>query len=146
MVQDELDQRILALLKKNGKLTNEELGTALDRSPSTIRDRVKRMEDERTILGYSIVVDEDRMGISADAYVSADVPYEKEGEALSGLLSLESVSELLHTTGERRIMFRIKAESDRDLLSLIDRSIRPLGFDNLSIMYVLDRVVRRPGV
>jgi Lrp/AsnC family transcriptional regulator, leucine-responsive regulatory protein len=146
MVQDELDQRILALLQKNGKLTNEELGTMLDRSPSTIRDRVKKMEDERTILGYSIVVDENRVGIMADAYVSADIPYEQESLAISGLLSIESVSELLHITGERRIMFRVKAETDRELLGLIDKNVRTLGFENISIMYVLDRVVRQPGV
>lgn len=146
MVQDDLDQRILALLQKNGKLTNEELGKLLDRSPSTVRDRVKKMEDERTILGYSIVVDEDRVGIQADAYVSADVSPEAEGFAISGLLSLESVSELLHTTGERRLTFRIKADSDKALLQTIDRDIRPLGFDNISVMYILDHIVRQPGV
>jgi DNA-binding Lrp family transcriptional regulator len=146
MVQDDLDQRILALLQKNGKLTNEELGKILDRSPSTVRDRVKKMEDERTILGYSIVVDEDRVGIQADAYVCADVSPEAEGMAISGLLSLESVSELLHTTGERRLMFRVKADSDKALLHIIDKDIRPLGFDNVSVMYVLDHVVRQPGV
>jgi DNA-binding Lrp family transcriptional regulator len=146
MVQDELDQRILALMQKNGKLTNEELGKLLDRSPSTIRDRVKKMEDERTILGYSIVVDEDRMGILADAYVSADIAPEAEGMAMSGLLSMESISELLHTTGERRLMFRIRAESDKALLQMIDKEIRPLGFENISIMYILDHVVRQPGV
>lgn len=146
MVQDDLDQRILALLQKNGKLTNEELGKLLDRSPSTVRDRVKKMEDERTILGYSIVVDEDRVGIKADAYVSADIPPEAEGLAISGLLSLESVSELLHTTGERRLMFRIKADSDKALLQIIDRDVRPLGFDNINMIYILDHVVRQPGV
>lgn len=146
MTQDDLDQQILALLERNGKLTNEELGKMLDRSPSTIRDRVKKMEEERTILGYSIVVDEARVGIGADAYVSADIDFEKEGEALSGLLSLENVSELLHTTGERRIMFRIRAQSDQQMLSILDKNIRPLGFENLSIMYIMEHSVRQPGV
>lgn len=146
MAQDDLDQKILAVLQKNGKLTNEEIGNMLGRSPSTIRDRVKKMEEDRTIIGYSIVVDEGRVGIGADAYVLADISTEREGKGVSGLLSIENIFEVMHTTGERRIMFRLSAENNKELLNLIDKKIKPLGFENLSIMYVLDHVVRNPGV
>jgi Lrp/AsnC family leucine-responsive transcriptional regulator len=146
MAQDDLDQKILAVLQKNGKMTNEEIGNLLDRSPSTIRDRVKKMEDDRTIIGYSIVVDEGRVGIGAEAYVLADISPESEGKGIAGLLSIENVFEVMHTTGERRIMFRLSAENNKALLNLIDKKIKPLGFENLSIMYILDHVVRNPGV
>ncbi len=146
MSQDDLDQRILTILQKNGKLTNEEIGTMLDRSPSTIRDRIKKMEDERTIMGYSAIVNEGRVGMNADAYVSTNIPPEKEGEAISQLLGVENVSEVLHTTGERRIMFRISAESNAELLQILDKKVRPLGFEKIDIIYVLDHVVRNPGV
>jgi len=146
MSQDDLDQKILEILQKNGKLTNEEIGKVLDRSPSTIRDRIKRMEEDRTIVGYSAVVNETRVGIGSDAYILADLSPEKEMEGVSGLLSIENVTELLHTTGERRFMFRLQAENDADLLNLIDKKIRTLGFQNLEILRVLDHVVRNPGV
>jgi DNA-binding Lrp family transcriptional regulator len=146
MSQDDLDQKILEILQKNGKLTNEEIGNILDRSPSTIRDRIKRMEEDRTIVGYSAIVNETRVGIGSDAYILADLPPEKEMEGVSGLLSIENVTELLHTTGERRFMFRLQAENDTELLNLIDKKIRTLGFENLEIMRVLDYVVRNPGI
>jgi Lrp/AsnC family leucine-responsive transcriptional regulator len=146
MSQDDLDQRILAILQKNGKLTNEEIGIMLERSPSTIRDRIKKMEDERTIMGYSAIVNEGRVGMNADLYVSANIPPEKEGEAISQLLSIENISEVLHTTGDRRIMFRLSAESNNDVLAILDKKVRPLGFESISIMYILDHVVRNPGV
>lgn len=146
MAQDDLDQKILVLLQKNSKLTNEEIGHVLERSPSTIRDRIKKMEDDRTIIGYSIVVDEGRVGIGAEAYVLADISPENEGRGISGLLSIENVFEVMHTTGERRIMFRLSAENNKELLRLIDDKIEPLGFENLNIMYILDHVIRNPGV
>jgi Lrp/AsnC family transcriptional regulator, leucine-responsive regulatory protein len=146
MSQDDLDQRILTILQKNGKLTNEEIGNMLDRSPSTIRDRIKKMEDERTIMGYSAIVNEGRVGINSDVFVSANIAPDKEGEAISQLLSIENISEVLHTTGEQRIMFRLSAESNADVLNIIDRKVRPLGFDDLTIIYILDHVVRNPGV
>jgi len=86
------------------------------------------------------------VGMNADLYVSANIPPEKEGEAISQLLSIENISEVLHTTGERRIMFRLSAESNNDVLMVLDKKVRPLGFESISIMYILDHVVRNPGV
>lgn len=146
MTQDDLDQRILAILQKDGKLTNEEIGRILDRSPSTVRDRIKRMEEERTIMGYSAIVDEGRVGIGADAYVAANVAPDKDEEAITGLLGIENVTEVLHTTGVRRVMFRISAENDKELLNILDKKVRPLGLTDLDVLYVLDHVVRYPGV
>ena len=48
MLQDDLDSRILRLLQRNGKLTYEEIGAMVDRSPSTIRDRIKKLEENKT--------------------------------------------------------------------------------------------------
>lgn len=72
-MQDDLDPKILRLLQKDGKLTYEQIGEKLNRSQSTIRDRIKKMEEDRTILGYSAIVDQERIGIGVDACVSADI-------------------------------------------------------------------------
>ncbi len=146
MSQDDLDHKILRLLQRNGKLTYEEIGEMVDRSPSTIRDRIKKLEDSRTILGYSAIVDEGKMGIRADAYVEANIDTDRIQEAISALYSLENVSEILRVTGERRIMFRIRAPSNQELVDTVDRKIRPLGFTNVQITMVLDPIIRYPGL
>ena len=146
MLQDDLDQRILRLLQHNGKLTYEEIGAMVDRSPSTIRDRIKKLEDNRTILGYSAIVDQAKVGIGADAYVEADIAPDKAQSAISALYSLENISEILRVTGERRIMFRARAATNQELVDIIDRKIRPLGFTNIEITMVLEPVIRYPGL
>lgn len=146
MIDDDLDRQILRLLQKNGKLTYEEISKKVNKPPSTIRDRIKRMEDNRLILGYSAVIDEGRIGMMADAYVSAEVPQEKTSEAFAHLFSMENVSEILRITGERRVMFRIRSTSNAELMSIIDREIRPLGFENIEIKIILDHLLRYPGV
>ena len=85
MLQDDLDHKILRLLQRNGKLTYEEIGEMVDRSPSTIRDRIKKLEDNRTILGYSAIIDQGKVGIGADAYISADIAPERTQEAVAAL-------------------------------------------------------------
>jgi DNA-binding Lrp family transcriptional regulator len=146
MLQDDLDHKILRLLQRNGKLTYEEIGEMVDRSPSTIRDRIKKLEDNRTILGYSAIIDQGKVGIGADAYISADIAPERTQEAVAALYSLENISEILRITGERRIMFRARASTNQELVDLVDRKIRPLGFDNIEITMVLEPVIRYPGL
>jgi len=146
MLQDDLDLKILRLLQRNGKLTYEEIGEMVDRSPSTIRDRIKKLEDNKTILGYSAIVNQDKVGIASDAYIAADLPPDKAQSAMASLFNVENIGEILRVTGERRIMFRLRAASDMELLDVIERKIKPLGFHNLDVTMVLDQVVRYPGL
>ncbi len=140
-----LDAEILRLLQKDGKLTYEQIGKALDRSPSTVRDRIKKMEEDRTILGYSAIVDQEKVGASVEAFISGYIAPESSAEAMTALFSLENVSEVMHLTGERRILMRVRADSNRELTEFIDRKIRPLGFENLEMTVVLESLVRYPG-
>ena len=146
MLQEDLDSRILRMLQRNGKLTYEEIGAVVDRSPSTIRDRIRKLEEEKKILGYSAIVNQEKMGINSDAYVSADVAPDRSQNAMAVLFSMDNVSEILRVTGERRIMFRIRAASNSELIDMIDRKIRPLGFQNIEVTMVLEHVVRYPGL
>ncbi len=145
MGQDDLDETILRMLQGNGKLSIEELAEKLGRSPSTIRDRMRRMEEERLILGYSTIVDQERLDIDAEALVLADIDPLMEGKAMSALMSLEEVSEVMKVTGEPRLMFRVRASDRQELLGFLDRKIRPLGFRRLDVRLILDRPVRYPG-
>jgi DNA-binding Lrp family transcriptional regulator len=145
MGRDDLDETILRMLQGNGKMTIEDMAEKLDRSPSTIRDRMRRMEEERLILGYSTVVDQERLEIDAEALVLADIDPQAEGKAMSALMSLEEVSEVMKVTGEPRLMFRVRASDRKALLSFLDRKIRPLGFRRVDVRLVLDRAVRYPG-
>ena len=70
---DDMNRRILNLLKADGKLTYREIAAKLRRSPSTVRDRIRRMEDYNVILGYAAIVDREITGMKADAIVLADV-------------------------------------------------------------------------
>lgn len=142
----DLDAEILRLLQKDGKLTYEQIGNALGRSPSTIRDRIKKMEEDRTILGYSAIVDQGKMGVGTDAYVSADISPERETEAMTTLFSYDNVTEIMHLTGERRVLMRVHAGSNKELTEFLDRRIRPLGFESIEVTMVLEPIVRYPGL
>ncbi len=145
-MRDDLDQRILQTLQKNGKLTYEEIGKLLGRSPSTVRDRIEKMEEDRTILGYSAIADQERLGIYSDSYVCADIDPDRMSSAVSALFSIENVSEILSVTGEHRLMMRVRTKSNRELVDIIDKRLKPLGFSNVKTIVILDSIMRYPGL
>ena len=55
---DEKDRKILELLEYNGRLSIQDLSSKLNIPPSTIHNRIKRMENARVIEGYSVKLNE----------------------------------------------------------------------------------------
>ncbi|GMV66958.1 MAG: Lrp/AsnC family transcriptional regulator [Candidatus Omnitrophica bacterium] len=55
--QRSLDEQILELLEQNARLADERIADLLGVGPSEIHAAIKRMEDEKVILGYRAVTD-----------------------------------------------------------------------------------------
>ncbi|MFV9475560.1 Lrp/AsnC family transcriptional regulator [Advenella sp. RU8] len=67
---DRIDKQIINELQRDGKLSNLELADRVALSPSPCLRRVKRLEDEGYITGYTAMVDPDKIGCGLIAYVS----------------------------------------------------------------------------
>ena len=141
---DEMNKRILRLLRTNGKMSYREVASTLRRSPSTVRDRITRMEEGNIILGYITLVDPKRVGMNAEALLFASM---KEGAIASDMTKLrrvEGVLEVLYVSGERNIMIRIQAPDNRALEERISREITPLGLQNVDLRVIIESVMRFP--
>lgn len=67
---DRIDKQIINELQRDGKLSNLELADRVALSPSPCLRRVKRLEEEGYITGYTVTVDPDKIGCGLVAYVS----------------------------------------------------------------------------
>ena len=146
MELDDLDMNILKMLQKDGKISCEEIAQRLDRSASTVRDRIRKLEDRHIIIGYTTIVDEEYLGIHSDAFISTSVESGDVNEAIIKLYTIENISEILQVTGEKRVIFRVKSRDHQELNAILDRKIRPLGFDNFEVTVILKPLVRYPGI
>lgn len=54
---DAIDRRILALLQKDGRISNADLAVAVHLSPSACHRRVQRLEEAGVITGYAALLD-----------------------------------------------------------------------------------------
>ena len=59
----ELDKKILKLLSNNSRLSFVEIGNLLGISFSTVREKVKAFERKKIILGYSILLNVEKIGM-----------------------------------------------------------------------------------
>jgi DNA-binding Lrp family transcriptional regulator len=60
---------LLELLRRNARFSHKEIADLLSSDEANIRERIKELEDEGTILGYHAVIDPESAG---DTSVSAD--------------------------------------------------------------------------
>ena len=67
---DDIDQRILRELQKDGRQTHQQLSDKVSLSPSPCARRIKRLEEDGYIRGYVAQIDEQKMGFSMSIFVS----------------------------------------------------------------------------
>jgi DNA-binding Lrp family transcriptional regulator len=70
---DALDRAIIALLQQEGRLTNQELASRVGLTPAPCLRRVRRLEADGVITGYSAVVDPVAMGRGFEVIIHADL-------------------------------------------------------------------------
>ncbi len=67
---DDLDRRILRELQRDARLTHQELSDRVGLSPSPCARRIRRLETEGYITGYSARIDEAKLGFPFNVFIS----------------------------------------------------------------------------
>jgi DNA-binding Lrp family transcriptional regulator len=143
-VVDAMNRRILQLLVNDGRMTHNEIAAKLKRSPSTVRDRIKRRRTTEH-LGYFAVVNNERMGLKVDAILFANPRPGVQSDELRKLKGVEEVKEVLQVTGPRRIMVRLQARDSASLEQAISSKVLPLGLEDVELRMVTSSANRLPG-
>jgi Lrp/AsnC family leucine-responsive transcriptional regulator len=107
---DQIDRRILRELLGNARLTSTQLSERVGLSASPCWQRVKRLEDDGYITGYSAVLDQAKLGLSETVIIEVtlerhdDEVLENFGRALA---ALPEVLEAYLTTGEYDYIIKV---------------------------------------
>ncbi|GMA22000.1 Lrp/AsnC family transcriptional regulator [Arsenicicoccus piscis] len=65
-----MDEQIVELLSKDGRMSYTDLGKATGLSTSAIHQRVRRLEERQVITGYRAVVDPEQAGLPLAAFIA----------------------------------------------------------------------------
>lgn len=134
---DELDLKILDVIKNDAKLSVREIAKILNKSPSTILSRIKKLEKVGVIKGYATLIDYSKLNyqVTAITLLQVEGPYIEEVEKL--LASEPNVRAVYDVTGEYDVivitLFKTVSELDNFIKRLlkvphIRRSITSIAF------------------
>jgi DNA-binding Lrp family transcriptional regulator len=144
---DDLDQRILRLLLRDGRATYADIGSTVGLSVSAAKRRVDRLVREGTIRGFAAVVDPRTMGWQLEAVVAlftnGTVPFET---MRADLEQAPEIVEAFTVAGAADATLRVVAADVPHLERVISR-LRGLPYvQQTDTTMLLSTLVRRPSV
>jgi len=139
-IPDELDRRIIAHLREDGRASLSKLADALGVARGTVQSRLDRLLDTGTLLGFTVRVREDYDDRSVDAVMMIEVVGKSTTQVIRKLRGLPEVRRLHTTNGNWDLIANIRAAS----LSDFDRVLREVrmidGISNSETSLLLSSV------
>ena len=145
---DELDHRILQILRRDGRVKNADLARQCGVAPSTMLERRRRLEEEGVIRGYEAVLDERRMGLMVQGFVMVTLDHhnikqirqlEKDIEALP------YVRACYHLTGRFDYLLFVGVRDVEQLGELVKNEIASLPGFGRSETFVIFSEIKPDG-
>lgn len=75
---DRIDGRIIATLQSDGRITLQDLADKVGLSPTPCARRLRILEDEGVIKGYTAIVDQSKIGLPVSAFASIKLERQRE--------------------------------------------------------------------
>jgi DNA-binding Lrp family transcriptional regulator len=114
---DDLDLRIIAALRADGRLSVRALAADLHVSRANAYARIDRLEKAGVITGYTATINPQKYGYGLSAYVFLKISQQSWKSVSSQVLSIPEVDHAALVSGEHDIMLLVRT---RDAASLRD--------------------------
>ena len=143
---DRYDRQILQLLQQDGRISNQELADKIGLSPSPCLRRVRALEEAGLIIGYQVLLDAKKLGLSLMAliHISMDQHTPERFNAFEAQIAeIPEVLECLLITGQSADYQLKVVVRDMDAYQelLLNRFTRIPGVTGVQSSFVLRRVV-----
>jgi Lrp/AsnC family leucine-responsive transcriptional regulator len=135
---DDIDLRILMLLQEHCKMSLAKIGERVGLSAPAVIERIKKLEDNGIVTGYTAVLNARRLGLDITAFIGVSISHPQGIETFEREVDqLPDVLECHHVTGGYTLLIKVKTMNTSTLEELI-RRIRSIdGVGRTETMVVL---------
>ena len=119
---DDLSLKLLSLLKADGRMSVTALSQALCVSRLTVDNRIKRLEAEGIISGFTVLLGTEEFKHKINGWIMINVAANKEERAIRLILRMVEISRL-HTTNGK---WDLAAEIQTSTLEEFDKAVSEL--------------------
>jgi len=140
---DDTDRALLALLRDNARASTAELARKLRLARTTVQSRLARLEQTRTIVGYTVVVPDEAEAALVRAHVLITALPKQSAAIEAALRRIAEVRNLYSVSGPFDLIAVLAADSIGALDHLIDRIGALEGVERTTSAIVLSTRIAR---
>jgi DNA-binding Lrp family transcriptional regulator len=118
---DATDQQLLSLLRKDARTSVATLATKLGVSRGTVSNRITKLEDAGTIVGYTVRLRPDAQPNEIRAWMSVAVEGNETRSVIGSLLGEPGVATLHDTNGRWDLLAELRAANLSELSQVLER-------------------------
>ncbi len=119
MKLDETDKKILENLTSDARLSARQIALKLDMSTVTVLSRMKKLENEKIITGYSALIDHERIGYDLTAIIEIIAKKDKLSKIQEKLSKIGNVCAVYDITGTTDTIVICKFKKREDLSNFV---------------------------
>lgn len=142
---DNIDLKILNILKEDAKKPYTEVAKKVFVSPGTVHVRMKKMEEMGVVTGTSLKVDYSKLGYDITCFLG--IFLEKSSlydEVVDKLREVDEIVNIRYTTGNYNIFAKIHCRDTRHLRDILHDKIQQIeGIESTETFISLDTSVNK---
>lgn len=120
---DYIDIKIINELKQNSRASFADIGRKIHLSPSSVRERVQKLEDAQVIKAYSLHVDYSKLGFGLEVIIILKLFSGKMKLFITDVNQFSEIKEAYRITGSQNIHIRAALKNQLHLQQFIDKLI-----------------------
>ncbi len=126
---DEIDRKIVHLLQQEGRMPNNELASRIGLTTTPTLERVRRLEREGVIEGYSANLNREAVGKGLTVFVTVTLNVHQLNlmeEFTSAVKAIPEILACYNTTGEGDFLLHVVAKDTKDYEKLMRTKLTTL--------------------
>jgi len=118
---DDLDRQLISLLRRDARTKVATLAAKLGVSRGTVMNRLRKLEDEQVVVGYTVRLRPDAEPNQIRAWMGVLVDGNQTRAVVASLLGDPGVAALHDTNGRWDLLAELRAESMAELSRVLER-------------------------
>ena len=137
---DEIDRKIIRVLEKDARTSLRKISELVDVSLGTVSNRVKKMEKNKVIKGYSVILNPDEIGWELNVVIGLRIQKGRLIEIQEKIAKDSRVHGVYDVTGDFDSMVTARAKNRKDLDDLSKNVLSIDGVERSITHLVLNTV------
>lgn len=139
---DDVDMKILGSLYKDASVSIPKLSKDLGLNLSVTYSRIKRLTRRQIIKQFTIIVDEEKLGLPASAVVGVNLDPKQRDQALNEISKLDQVRAIQEVTGRFDAFVTLRGKTIEEIYKIVAEDLGKVPGVNQAETFVRVETIR----